>query len=132
MVPTTSAMVPNRPLGSKCAQGAVCDGPSVSADVALEWVTQLGHDLQDKDYPIEAQSLGRTLIRWRHLIAAWHLASHQQRTHRGGQQLDQAGQAGGVWVHVVLELQSAVTALRRQTQLVSARHDHTPVKSEAP
>ncbi len=44
------------------------------AEVALEWVTQLGHDLQDADYPIEARSLGRTLIRWRHQIAAWHLA----------------------------------------------------------
>ena len=29
-------------------------------------------DLQDKDYPIEARSLGRTLIRWKHQIAAWH------------------------------------------------------------
>ena len=42
--------------------------------LALEWVTQLGHDLQDADYPIEARSLGRTLIRWRHQIAAWHEA----------------------------------------------------------
>ena len=38
-------------------------------DLALEWVTQLGHDLQDADY-----SLGRTLIRWRNEIAAWHRA----------------------------------------------------------
>ena len=44
------------------------------ADLALEWVTQLGHDLQDKDYPIEVRSLGRTLIRWKHQIAAWHQA----------------------------------------------------------
>ena len=44
------------------------------ADLALEWVTQLGRDLQDKDYPVEARSLGRTLIRWRHQIAAWHRA----------------------------------------------------------
>ena len=44
------------------------------ADVALEWVTQLGSDLKDKDYPIEARSLGRTLIRWKHEIAAWHEA----------------------------------------------------------
>jgi transposase len=43
-------------------------------DVALEWVTQLGRDLQDKDYPVEARSLGRTLIRWRPQIAAWHHA----------------------------------------------------------
>ena len=44
------------------------------ADVALAWVTQLGGDLQDRDYPLEARSLGRTLIRWRHEIAAWHEA----------------------------------------------------------
>jgi transposase len=44
------------------------------AEVALEWVTQLGHDLQDTDYPIEARSLGRTLLRWKHQIAAWHRA----------------------------------------------------------
>ena len=33
-----------------------------------------GDDLMDKDYPIEARSLGRTLIRWKHQIAAWHHA----------------------------------------------------------
>ena len=43
-------------------------------ELALEWVTQLGRDLQDKDCPVEARSLGRTLIRWRHQIAAWHHA----------------------------------------------------------
>ena len=43
-------------------------------DLALEWVEQLGDDLQDKDYPTEARSLGRTLIRWKHQIAAWHEA----------------------------------------------------------
>jgi len=42
--------------------------------LALDWVVQLGTDLQDADYPIEARSLGRTLIRWRHEIAAWHAA----------------------------------------------------------
>jgi len=30
--------------------------------------------LQDADYPTEARSLGCTLLRWRHQIAAWHLA----------------------------------------------------------
>ncbi len=43
-------------------------------DLALAWVTELGRDLQDADYPIEARSLGRTLIRWKHQIAAWHQA----------------------------------------------------------
>ena len=44
--------------------------------LALEFVTRLGSDLQDRTYPIEVQSLGRTLIRWRHQIAAWHHAHH--------------------------------------------------------
>ena len=35
---------------------------------------QLGSDLKDKDYPVEARSLGRTLLRWKHEIAAWHTA----------------------------------------------------------
>jgi transposase len=43
-------------------------------DLALQWVDQLGRDLQDHDYPIEARSLGRTLLRWRKEIAAWHQA----------------------------------------------------------
>jgi transposase len=42
------------------------------ADLALEWVSQLSQDLQDRDYPVEARSLGRTLGNWRHEIAAWH------------------------------------------------------------
>lgn len=43
-------------------------------ELAIEWVDQLGADLQDRDYPIEVRSLGRTLIRWRSEIAAWHIA----------------------------------------------------------
>ncbi len=43
-------------------------------ELALEWVTRLGHDLQDADCPPEVRRLGRTLIRWRHQIAAWHQA----------------------------------------------------------
>jgi transposase len=46
------------------------------ADMALAFVTRLGADLQDPDYPLEVNSLGRTLTRWRHQIAAWHLAHH--------------------------------------------------------
>ena len=40
--------------------------------LALEFVTRLGHGLQAKDHPIEAHQLGRTLLRWRHQICAWH------------------------------------------------------------
>jgi len=40
--------------------------------LATEWVERLGRDLQDGDCPPEVRRLGRTLIRWRDQIAAWH------------------------------------------------------------
>ena len=43
-------------------------------DLAGEFVDRLGHDLQDKSCPIEVRSLGRTLLRWKEQIAAWHRA----------------------------------------------------------
>ena len=98
------------------------------ADVALEWVTQLGHDLQDKDYPIEARSFGRMAPSDRGLAPG----SCQQRTDRGGQQPDQVGEARRVRLHVFPELPDPLTALRRQAQLGPARHHHTPLRSEAP
>lgn len=41
-------------------------------DLAAEFVERLGHDLQDDSCPPEIQQLGRTIVRWRHQIAAWH------------------------------------------------------------
>jgi len=43
-------------------------------DLAVEFVDRLGRDLQDPDHPPEANAMGRTLIRWRDQIAAWHRA----------------------------------------------------------
>jgi transposase len=43
-------------------------------DLAVSFVDRLGHDLQDESCPVEVRSLGRTLIRWRDQIAAWHHA----------------------------------------------------------
>jgi Transposase len=42
--------------------------------LASEFVAQLGIDLQDESCPLEARRLGRTIIKWRHQIAAWHQA----------------------------------------------------------
>jgi transposase len=42
--------------------------------LALEFVERLGRDLQHESHPTEVRSLGRTLIRWAHPIAAWHQA----------------------------------------------------------
>lgn len=43
-------------------------------DLALAFVERLGEDLQDESCPVEVRSLGRTLVRWKHQIAAWHRA----------------------------------------------------------
>jgi transposase len=43
-------------------------------DLAIEFVERLGRDLQDRSCPTEVRSLGRTLIRWKNQIAAWHRA----------------------------------------------------------
>jgi transposase len=43
---------------------------------ALEFVTQLGLDLQDDSCPPEVRRLGRTIGRWRYQIAAWHRCRH--------------------------------------------------------
>jgi transposase len=45
-----------------------------NADLTLEFVERLGHDLQDRSCPIEVRQLGRTLLKWKHQIAAWHQA----------------------------------------------------------
>ena len=41
-------------------------------DLAAEFVDRLGADLQDESCPPEVRQLGRTIVRWRHQIAAWH------------------------------------------------------------
>ena len=43
-------------------------------DLALEFVAALGRDLQDESCPPETNKLGRTIVRWREQIAAWHQA----------------------------------------------------------
>ncbi|MBA2624911.1 MAG: transposase [Acidimicrobiia bacterium] len=48
--------------------------PNADADVAAQFVTRLGHDLQDRSCAIEDRSLGRTVLRWREQISAWHQA----------------------------------------------------------
>lgn len=44
------------------------------AELAAEFVAQLGHDLQDESCPAEIRQLGRTILRWKDQIAAWHQA----------------------------------------------------------
>lgn len=43
-------------------------------ELASEFVEQLGQDLQDHTCAPEARSQGRTIVRWREQIVAWHQA----------------------------------------------------------
>ncbi|MGQ0849648.1 MAG: helix-turn-helix domain-containing protein, partial [Actinomycetota bacterium] len=53
------------------------------------------------------------------------------RAHRGAQQPDQAGQAGGLRLSAS-ELPDSSIALRREAQLGLTRHGHTPLKPDEP
>ena len=103
----------------------------VNADLALEWIDELSHDLQDPDYPIEARSLGRTLRTVAEADRRLARSPRHQRTDRGGQQLDQASEACGLRVHQLPELPDPLTPLRRQAQLGPACNGHTPLGGNA-
>jgi transposase len=42
------------------------------ADLAIEWVTEIGRDFTDPEMPPEVRRLGRTIGRWADQICAWH------------------------------------------------------------
>ena len=44
------------------------------ADLAVVFVDRLGRDLQDDSCPPEIRQLGRTILRWKDQIVAWHRA----------------------------------------------------------
>ena len=46
----------------------------VASGLVESFVGRLGHDLQGESCPIEIRSLGRTILRWKDQIAAWHRA----------------------------------------------------------
>ena len=60
-----------------------------------------------------------------------HREGHQ-RSHRGRQQPRQTGQTRRVRVHQLRELPDPGSAVRRQTQLGTARHPHPDLKREEP
>ena len=65
-------------------------------ELALAFVERLGRDLQDETCPIEVRSLGRTLIRWKDQIAAWHQAHVSNGPTEAANNLIGHGHGGGV------------------------------------
>ena len=82
---------------------------------------RLGHDLLDKGYLIDARSLGRALIGWRHQIAARHLA-HVSNGPIEAVKNWISGRACHPRLELLPELPDPLTAPRRQAQLGSAGH----------
>ncbi|MPZ54387.1 MAG: ISL3 family transposase [Acidimicrobiia bacterium] len=94
-------------------------------DLADEFVTRLASDLQDRAFPLEVRSLGRTLRRWKDHIVAWHRGrATNGPTEAVIQQPHKEDQADRLWVSAVQVLQSPGAALRRQTQLGPISHRH--------
>jgi transposase len=63
-----------RQSSSPFLSSALSHPPLGGGSTARSPLHELGHDLQNADYPLEARSLGRTLIRWKTELAAWHKA----------------------------------------------------------
>ena len=101
-------------------------------DVAAEFVTQLGHDLQDESCPVEVRSLGRTILRWREQIAAWHQARFTNAPTEAANNLIKRIKRIAFGFTRFRNYRVRVLLLRRPAQLAPTRHGHTPVKSEEP
>jgi transposase len=109
---------------------SIYDIPDI--EVAGEFVDQLAADLQDESCPPEVRSLGRTIMRWRDQIVAWHDALVSNGPTEAVQQPDQADQADRLRVPPLRPPPHPSAALRRPPQLAPARHHHTPLKSDEP
>jgi transposase len=98
------------------------------AALALEFVQRLGNDLQAPELPEEARSLGRTLLRWKHQIAACHQAHVSNGPTEAVNNLINRVAFG----FRTFRNYRISHPLRRQAQLVTARDGHTPKISDAP
>jgi transposase len=102
-------------------------------DLAVTMVNRLGHDLQDSSCTPEDRQLGRTLVRWKDQIAAWHQAHVSNGpTEATMNNLIKTRQADRLRVPPLPELQDPSPALRQPPQLGPTRHRHSPLESEEP
>ncbi len=97
----------------------------VNETLALEFIIQLGKDFTAAAPP-EVRSLGRTLLKWKHPMVAWHQA------HVKNGPTEAIIIWSRLWFPVLSQLPDLSTSLRRQTQLVTTSDHHTPLKSEEP
>ena len=99
---------------------------------AVAFVERLGRDLQDRSCPEEVRSLGRTLIRWKEQIAAWHRAHLSSGPTESVNNLIKRIKRVAFGLRRFRNHRIRGPALRRPPQLGPTRHHHTPLKSEEP
>ena len=99
--------------------------------LALAFIERLADDMCDTDNPIEVRSLGRTLRRWKHQIAAWLQAHVSNGPTEAANNLIKRVKRAAFGFTSFRQLPDQVTSVRRQAQLGAARDDHAPVKSGA-
>jgi hypothetical protein len=100
-------------------------------DLANEFVERLGHDLQDESCPPEVRQLGRTIVRWRHQVDAWHHVRVSSGPTEAINNLIKSVTRSRS-VPPLRPLPDPSNALRRQAQLGTTRHQQAPLKREAP
>ena len=91
-----------------------------------------GRHGQDADYPIEVRSLGRTLIRWKQQIAAWHQAQVSNGPTEAVNNLIKRVKRAAFGFTSFRNYRIRSLLYAGKTQLGPARYHHTPLKSEEP
>jgi len=95
-----------------------------NAKLVVQFVDRLGHDLPDEPCPKEVRSLGRTLLRCRGQVAAWHRAYVSNGPTEAANNLIKRVKRAEFELGVVPQLPDQRTALRGQAQLFTARDAH--------
>ena len=86
-------------------------------------------ELADRSGPPEPRRLGRTLTRWHTHIVNWH---HARVSNGPTEAINNAHQTRRLRIPPLRPLPNPSPPLRRQTQLESPRHPHSPLISEEP
>lgn len=108
--------------------GAACHS---DPELTLRWVTQLGCDLLDEDYPVEARSFGHALLRWKHEIAVWH-TTHVSNGHTDAADNLIKSVKRAAFGSPGSEISDQNVAVSREAKLGLTCQDHTSLKPEAP
>ncbi|MCQ3805303.1 MAG: transposase [Acidimicrobiia bacterium] len=105
---------------------------SKDPNLASEFTHRLPGDLQDRSLPPDVNRLGRTIARWATQITNWHHSAVTNGPTEGLTNLIKRIKRAAFGFRKLRQLQNPSTPIRRETQLETPRHHHSPLKSEEP